>query len=161
MIEVKPDSTILHMLANHFVHKPLDNSWKGLVVDHEGRDWMAPITDVDRLVTTYILMHRFKRRCYRSQFNIAIALGMSYKLTPMAALKQSREHLMATMRSYSRRSRRHYYSRFELAGVDPRDYRWPQYLSHNYVFPQNIEVSVHTVTALHEIITKWLKANMA
>lgn len=162
MLIVRPDEFIIKLLACHLTYVNHNNSWKGLVVDHEGRDWMCPITDTDRLATVYILMRRFKRRCYESRFNVSIALGMSYKLTPAKALSLPKSHLMRMMRQHSMRSRYHYYSRFELAGVDPRDYRWPQYLSHNYVFPQDhTNVNPFIVTALHADIVGWLRYNMA
>ena len=89
MLIVRPDEFIIKLLACHLTYVNHNNSWKGLVVDHEGRDWMCPITDTDRLATVYILMRRFKRRCYESRFNVSIALGMSYKLTPAKALSLS------------------------------------------------------------------------
>ena len=162
MLIVRPDDFILKLLACHLTYGKHTNSWKGMVVDHEGRDWMCPITDVDRLVTVYILMRRFKRRCYSSRFNVSIAMGMSYKLTPAKAMSMPKRQLMGMMRQYSLRSRRHYYSRFELAGINPRDYRWPEYLSHNHVSPQNVElVSPFIITALHADITGWSRYNMA
>lgn len=150
------DMAILHRMSSKMSFSGARLGWATFIIDHEGRDHYAYITDRDRIVTTYILMKRFKRRCFRSDFNMAIAVGMSYKLVPERALSMSRKQLMKMMRTFSTRSRAHYYSRFALAGIDPRHYNWPKELSHHRPYSFELEeAKLGEVMMLEETIKSW------
>lgn len=156
------DIEILRRMSSKLNYNCTRLGWSTFTIDHEGRDYHSYITDRDRIVTVYILMKRFKRRCYDSNFNMAIAVGMSYKLTPERALSMSRQKLMKMMRIFSMRSRAHYYNRFALAGIDPRGYDWPKELSHHQPYSFELgEVNSGEVIMLEEVIKAWFHLNLA
>ena len=160
MIYIEPDNKILRMMLTRFLYNSIKDTWSTFVIDHEGRDYYTEIPDRDRLVTVYILMNRFKRRCYRDQFNVGIAMGMSYKLTPERAMTMSRRKLANMMRIYSLRCRAHFYSRFAIAGMDGREYKWPLEMSHHTPRPFEMDdVEDDCAAALRTAITSWLREN--
>ena len=158
MISIRENDYLLKLMAAGMIYNDSVGKWSTAIIDHEGRDYYDRISQTDRLAGAYLIMRKLRRRCYHHRVNLALVMGLTYKLQPEQILKLSRRELMRMMRQYSKRSRWHYYSRFMLTKLDPRQFKWPEHLSHNHHHVPDTDAAVD-VALLRGTILGWLAEN--
>lgn len=136
MISIRENDYLLKLMTAGMIYNDSVGKWSTAIIDHEGRDYYDRISQTDRLAGAYLIMRKLRRRCYHHRVNLALVMGLTYKLQPEQILKLSRRELMRMMRQF----------------------KWPEHLSHNHHHVPDTDAAVD-VALLRGTILGWLAEN--